>query len=328
VTFGVGRALFGVAVGLNGPGPQSAPPPPTPIRVVFEAPAECSSQDAFLQGVRARTERVRVAEPDETAMEIHVELILTASGAHGELRMQGEQGQTDTRRVDGGTCDEIVEALSLTAALAIDPAARVAPLPPPAPPPPPPPVEVPPPPPPPPPPPEKTSLGLELGAKALVAQVVAPFTNFGGEISARVRFRREGSAEPSIGLALMRSQNDLFGEPRRASVRLTAVALTACPARWNVANAITLEPCALGVAGWLGAAGKDLSHTNAVVRTFYGAGGSLTVGIPIGKAAIDLTGGFTMPLARRRFVVGIPPRHLGETPVMAPIGGIGLHYEF
>lgn len=325
MTFG-GRALFELVVGLTG-SPTVPPPPPIPLRVVFEAPSDCSSVDAFYAGVRARTERVRLASPGESATELQVHLSQSSTGAHGELRMLGEHGETDTRKVDGGSCDEIVEALSLTAALALDPAARVTPVPVPPEEPPPKPPE-PPPPPPPQPAKEPSSLGLELGAKVMVSEVVSSFTDVGGELSARVRFRGENSVEPSMGVALVRLQNDFFGVPKRASIRYTAVAVTACPARWSVRGVVTLEPCALLLAGWLGAAGKGNTYNVSVLRSLYSAGGSLTLGVPFGAVAFELSGAFTLPLVSRRFVAGDPASTVGETPAISPIGALGFRYAF
>jgi hypothetical protein len=243
--------------------------------------------------------------------------------------MLGESGVTDTRNVDGGSCDEIVEALSLTAALALDPAARVIPTPaPPAEPPKPKPPEPAPPSPPPPSPKEPSSLGFELGANVMVSEVVSPFTNVGGELSARLRFRGAGIAEPSVGVAFVRLQNDFFGEPKRASIRYTALALTACPARWSMGDLLSLEPCALFLAGWLGAAGKGNTYNSSVIRTLYGAGGSLSLAVPFDALAVELSGAFMLPLVRRRFVVGVSSSTLGETPSIVPIGGLGVRYAF
>jgi hypothetical protein len=328
VTFG-GRALFELVVGLTG-APTVPSPPPIPLRIVFEAPSDCSSMDAFYAGVRARTERVRLAAPDESATELQVRLSQSGSGAHGELRMLGERGETDTRKVDGGSCEEIVEALSLTAALALDPAARITPekTPPaeavkPKPPEPAPPV-----PPRPPPLEEPTSLGLELGAKVMVSEVVSPFTNVGGELSARLRLRGEHSVEPSIGVAFVRLQNDFFRVPRQASIRYTAVAVSACPARWFVRDIVSLSPCAIFLAGWLGAAGKGNTYNSSVIRSLYGAGGSLTLAVPFDAFALELSGAFTLPLVRRRFVAGVSSSLVGETPSISPFGALGVSYAF
>ncbi len=47
---------------------------------------------------------------------------LTRAGAkvHGELRISNPGGRSEARRVDGATCAEVVQSLSLTAALAIE----------------------------------------------------------------------------------------------------------------------------------------------------------------------------------------------------------------
>lgn len=335
MTPGGGLAHFALVVALGAPDPAS-PPAPIPLRIAFEAPSDCSSLEAFYQGVRARTERVRLAEPGESATEIRVRMSQAGGSTHGELRMQGEKGETDTRRVDGGSCDEIVEALSLTAALALDPAARVAPAPAAAP-------EASPPPKPPPPvaPPEEepleepsetgtTSLGLELGAKLMVGQVVSPFVTFGGELVARVRFVRGDREGPSLGLGFVRLQNDLFREPDDASIRFTGASLTGCPARWDVSGVLTLEPCALLVAGWIAAEGRNLSHTEATRRPYYAGGGSLTAGLPVGDVAFEISGGFTIPFVTRQFVTGQPGSEtlVGETPAVSPFGGIGLAVGF
>ncbi|HEY5088580.1 MAG TPA: hypothetical protein VIK30_01350 [Polyangia bacterium] len=97
-----------------------------PIRIDFEAPAGCADTDAFYDGVLARMSRVRHARPGENAMRLIVRLTRTGGKVHGELHIKGEGGESDTRRVDGATCIEVVQVLALTAALAIDPSAGVA----------------------------------------------------------------------------------------------------------------------------------------------------------------------------------------------------------
>jgi hypothetical protein len=131
-----------------------------------------------------------------------------------------------------------------------------------------------------------------------------------------------------MGVALVRLQNDFFTEPESASIRYTAVALTACPARWSVREVVTLEPCALLLAGWLGAAGKGHTYNASVLRTLYSAGGSLTLGVPFDAFAFELSGAFTLPLVRRRFVAGVSSSTVGETPAISPIGGLGVRYAF
>src|SRR5262249_26559957 len=149
------------------------------------------------------------------------------------------RGESDTRRVDGASCTEVVDALSLTVALAVDPTARLGPPsaksePPPAPicPEPPPPPEVPPPPPPP-------KLEVRVGAHADGMGQVSPFVSFGGDLSVRVSM--PWASATSFGLALMRLQNDVFSSAHNASVRSTLFELTACPARFGARDRFTFE---------------------------------------------------------------------------------------
>ena len=95
----------------------------TAIRIELEAPPECATAEAFYEAVRARTERARTVREGEAGVRVVVRLSRVGPRVHGELRVIGEHGESDTRRVDGGTCTEVVEALSLTVALAVDPTA-------------------------------------------------------------------------------------------------------------------------------------------------------------------------------------------------------------
>jgi hypothetical protein len=97
-----------------------------PVQLEFEAPDRCSGGDAFWSGLRSRTDRVRRADGNEPRTTLQVRLIRTRGQVVGELRMVDDRGGTDSRRVQGTSCDEVVQALSLTAALALDPSALVA----------------------------------------------------------------------------------------------------------------------------------------------------------------------------------------------------------
>lgn len=112
---------------------QTAPAVSVPVRIEFEAPAGCSDADAFLAGVLARTRHVHQARPGESGVRLAIRLTRVGGRVRGELRLTDAGGASETRRVDGGSCAEVVQVLSLTAALAIDPTAAL--LPPPAPPP-------------------------------------------------------------------------------------------------------------------------------------------------------------------------------------------------
>ncbi|MES1209645.1 MAG: hypothetical protein ABUS79_27225 [Pseudomonadota bacterium] len=100
---------------------------PVPVRIDFAAPAGCADGDVFWGGISSRTERARAARPGEPAMRMTVRLTRAGAKVHGELRISNPGGRLEARRVDGATCAEVVQSLSLTAALAIDPLAAATP---------------------------------------------------------------------------------------------------------------------------------------------------------------------------------------------------------
>lgn len=101
-------------------GASSAVPTPTAVRVDVDAPSGCSDARTFFERLRARTDRVRLAQPDEAALVIDVKLSRAAGKVHGELRLKQQDSESATRQVDGATCEEVVGVLSLTAALALE----------------------------------------------------------------------------------------------------------------------------------------------------------------------------------------------------------------
>ena len=313
-------------LGVLGLAAAEAPSDATAIRIELDAPADCATAEAFYESVRARTERARPVKEGETGVRVIVRLSRVGTRAHGELRVIGDRGESDTRRVDGATCTEVVEALSLTVALAVDPTASLVPpdrseLPPPEPPPP----ESPPPPPPPPPPPRE--LEVRVGAHLLGMGQVSPFVSFGGDLS--VRLITPWDAASSFGLALVRVQNDVLASADNASLRSTLIELSACPKRFGPPETFTLEPCAVGVGGWLGATGRGVEHSSAVIRSYFAAGGVLIGSAPFASGwAVELQVGFLLPLVRRRYELRTPAVEVGETPSIAALGGVGLTYSF
>lgn len=111
---------------------RSASPVGLPVRVVWDAPAGCSDSDSFFAAVASRAERIHRAEPGEDGARIEVKLARLGTKVHGELRLVTDDGKSDLRKVDGATCEEVADALSLTAALALSAAAHAAATPPPA----------------------------------------------------------------------------------------------------------------------------------------------------------------------------------------------------
>jgi hypothetical protein len=316
------------------------------IRIELDAPSDCATAEAFYEKVRSRTERVRPVVEGEAGVRVVVRITRLGAKTHGELRVIGESGESDTRRVDGSSCTEVVEALSLTVALAVDPTARLAP-----------PAHVentntnanastpstgaPPsrlaavegespvaePEPPEPEPAVERELETRVGAEMLAMNQVTPFVSFGGGGS--LRFVMPWRAATSFGVAVVHLQNDLLSSAENASVRSTLVELSVCPKRFLDPTVFTLEPCITGLGGTLAASGRDVAHSSDVSRSYFALGAKLVGAFALGKGwAVEVQAGLAVPLTRRRFVVLEPRRQVGETPSISALGGVGVAYAF
>lgn len=311
------------------------------VEVRFDGPEGCSSAKAFFGILRSRTHRVRAAKVDEPRTILEIQLSHLHGRVWGELRMVDDHGESHARRVLGASCDEVVQALSLTAALALDPSARLT-LPPsnsddegtPTP-------DEPPPPPavpkapeptvleasaPPPPVVERPVPATELSAGAMALSLLSSTPSPGVWAGMRRNLVRPGIFNPSVGFALAYVRNDVLQSPNSARAALLAGAVSACPVRWR-AGRVTAQPCAHGLAGWLSATGRQLTYTNTVDRFWLSAGATLRVDLYIGAGlSLDFEGGIGVPIIKRRYYATVQSNVVAESPTISPIVGVGLTY--
>jgi hypothetical protein len=98
------------------------------IRLTYSgADLDCPDEGRFFQAVTARTDLVRRAAEGEPARAFVVSITRDASGIRGALSITGLDGSVSKREVTGESCNEVVSALALITALAIDPLASTAP---------------------------------------------------------------------------------------------------------------------------------------------------------------------------------------------------------
>ncbi len=107
--------------------PSFAHAEPQPIRLAvrLEAPATCPGLDVLLSRTRARA-RITVEAPERADRRFEVSVRTTPRGYVGRVR---EGGREAVPEIEAPTCDELVSALALTLALAVDPLASTAPEP-------------------------------------------------------------------------------------------------------------------------------------------------------------------------------------------------------
>ena len=100
--------------------------PPPPLLVEYTAPGNCPTQSDFEARVRARTELARFAD-EPNAQTLQVVVRPTGVSYAGHLSIVGRSGHISERDVEDMLCSNVVDALALVTAIAIDPAAMLAP---------------------------------------------------------------------------------------------------------------------------------------------------------------------------------------------------------
>jgi hypothetical protein len=229
------------------------PAAPEPIAVAVEPGSECVTEAGFYELVRRRTPLVRPALPGELARRFTIR-VTPGPTTVGELRAENPDHSQATREVAGQSCSEVVDALALVAALAVDPHADTTPSIPP--------VNVPappiappaaPPPPAPPPrpaelPPRPSTWRQGFGAESVLLAGIAnvAMVGFGG--------RFWGGREQPDSLGVLVSLGvfgtlEAEGKADMAPVnfvryQLTAASAAVCPWGWRLTAPVRLFPCA------------------------------------------------------------------------------------
>ncbi|HET7539631.1 MAG TPA: hypothetical protein VFK05_07160 [Polyangiaceae bacterium] len=306
-----------------------------PIRINYDAPANCPSQDAFFDAVRARTERVRKAQGNEPRVDVNVRVIRAEHGFHGEMREVVNQSETSTRSVDGETCTEVVEALSFTVALSFDPEAH-APSPPPK--------ETSPAPkpeasapavpatrevtPPPPAPVTPSPLELEFGLSLIGTMVETAGFASGGALSAMMLRKTDASTSSGLQVSLLYAGTGLLTAPDDHRTRFGALALDACPYRHHTGK-WELAPCALGTVGFLELTGRGVAVPETVNRAWWSIGVDLQASVLLGGGVVfESALALTVPLLRHRYYMNSPDQVLTSTVAVSPLLRLGLGYRF
>jgi hypothetical protein len=316
----------------------------------------------FLDEIRWRTPLARVAAPGEEARTLRVRIARSGDVARGELTLGAGRDRLD-REIRGEICDEVVSALALITALAIDPhasTARSRPRSLPAPSEPAPVPETPPSAPEAPapspvetlPPPEVLSEPLPalvpvlvpeaptapeahwaVGVQATGAFGVTPRPLFGGGIFAeRTLASRLGA---SLRLVLEAAGTGAVdADPGRAAWFLRGAGrLSGCVFTWRPAEWLSVVPCLSAEGGVLhgqGIAGGALTEQDVKQATVLWAGVGLLpkIAFRLGRGVLEIQGGPIAPLVRRKFVFQDPMYEIYNLPAVTGIisAGGAMHF--
>jgi hypothetical protein len=298
---------------------------PTHVALGYDAPAECPDAAAFVRRVKAREPRFEPVPESSRGWEVL--LIATDSGVVGKLTTTDASGARATRSVEGATCEEVVGALVLVAALALDAGPPAASSPsaaepaelPPALPPNEAPVSAP----------RSRPLPFRLASDlgGLVTSAVAPNPLFG--FAARLDGEwGSGWLSPAVRLGVAWAASttaDVTGGSARFT--WTAATIDACPVRWN-AGAFHAAPCVRLDAGALRGMGyiaHPSSATTAWVDLGLVAEAQWVFARPV-YATLDA--GLLTPLTRVRYHFDNPDSTVHTATAVEGTAGLGLGMYF
>lgn len=258
-----------------------------------------------------RTSRVQIADASDTAARFVVELFDRGTKIVGTFHFVEASGAETARAVSGASCDEVVPALALIAAVLVDPesvrrapAAAVAPVAPaPA-------VARPPG--------REPSLRLRpsFGAGAGASSVVGPGASIAPLVELGLESELEGARGPALALTLAR-----FITPTRstsagdADFTTTLGRLTLCPLRWPARGRLFGSACGAFEAGALHAKGSRTLGEHAFTSLWLAASPALALEYrPLRVLGLGLEALGVFPLVRDRYFFG-PNRHVFSVPV-------------
>lgn len=325
------------------------------VRLRYSASPGCPTEGDFVNAVRARTPLARFAN-DTDAWDVSVAARSSADASSGVLSGRGSA----PREVTGRSCDDVVSALALILALAIDPRADVAavpvgsvpapPAPPsplpalPAPPPPvapaPPPVVAEPPPPPPPRPPPRGEprsaaffWGAGASAGASSAFSASWITLIGPSLSVELGARWTPLASPSL---LVSGALD-FGSAgtvaaAASSFRLRRIRLDVRPLRVELGVPVALVPYAgveIGTLTGDAEASAVITEAREENRTWLAFAQGAVLELRLADAIyLFLSAEIREPLRRYRFVFRTPDTDVAEVQPVELGGRAGAAVRF
>jgi hypothetical protein len=311
-----------------------------PFRLEYWARGQCPDAVEFARQIQSRAPRLRPAEADEPALGFYAELDASGGSATGRLTARSPDGREVKREVRGATCDDVVTALALIAALAADPTQ---------------PVEAPP-----------TRAkpaqrrkaprtadpalddpNYELLSEPLVRDPAQRWTyGIGGGLAfdssiapspgygLSVAFAAEGPGGSAVRPLYVLSANRAAAASTETSAGNAAFTwlafrLTGCPVRWPEQTPLYLRPCAFLDAGGLEGKVSFGAESRDKTEAWFALGAFGRIEALVGEVvAFELDGGVSLPLRHDEFRAGESQSVAFRVPEAGILGRIGLSYRF
>ncbi len=312
--------------------PPARADPSTParapaLRLEYAAPGNCPTEADFEAGVLARTAFARFANEGD-AQAVRVVVRPTGVTYAGHLSIVGRSGRVSERDVEDTLCSDVVDALALVTALAVDPNATLtlparagqassppllappldasspeSPAPPTA-----------------PASPSPTPAPAEsrvaprgptpasaprwaggAGASFTTIAGIAPDALAGGGVFGEIESRSRGILAPSVRLLVFAAENGVF-RARTASFVLVAARPDVCPVRLGSRD-LSIRACVGADVGALYAEGIQVTHRQLAVVGWFDAALLLRARWAPGRGSffVEAGGGILVPVTRPSF---------------------------
>jgi hypothetical protein len=290
-------------------------------RLAYHAPPGCPDDEAFEAEIAARTaSAVRTGRAART-------FDVTVEATSGVLTIREPDGTSAVRRVQAASCVEVVSALALVAALALDPNAGGAKGAQAAPPPksvepaaPPPPVEAPIPSPEPTSPASAAAWHSGAGAEAVARAGASPGWLFGAAM-----YVETGPPDYTGRITI----TDL---PSAAmSTDAGTVRFSLFSARAEICRGTLLSLCLgleVGRHAAEGEVGGPIRAPDRAAVVWFAPVGAADLAIPVGPVVLGAGADLVLPLVREKFVVGAAETLVYQAPAIALGGRIGVGVRF
>jgi hypothetical protein len=120
-----GYAVLGLAL-LLGKTASAEPSASHAFRLAYDAPTGCPGAESVAAAIQSSSAKAHPAADAEPAIDLLAFVTVTEGGFLGVLRIRRPDGTETTRGVPAATCAEAAQAMTLIAAIAVDPDAAVA----------------------------------------------------------------------------------------------------------------------------------------------------------------------------------------------------------
>ncbi len=304
-----------------------------PIRIEYDTAGACPDRASFERQLFARTTRARIADrPDSRTFAVR---FAGASGSlTGVLEVRSRTGEVSNREVPGESCEDVVGALALAAALVIDPHASTAPIPEIASAPATPPVSAP----------AATrgeasvspvpapagwrstfGVGLAGGVRAGTLPSAAPSAMVFADLALRKGVPSEGAFAPSVRVSFggTLSQTVPVAASGSSSFGWLGGRADLCPLRARIATSLEARPCAAFEVGALSASTDAVPLGRTPTRPWVAGGAAAFLRWNAAPIFLEAGAQLLAPFARHRFYVG-PDSTVFLVPAVGGGGWIGI----